>query len=261
MNIIQKAKGFLFDLDGVFYLSGQPLEGAVETLSYLRANEIPFRFLTNTTTKNRKTLKEKLDAIKLYCSEDEIISAGFAGINYLREMGSPTCRFFISDNLKLDYVEFVEDLHSPEVVVIGDYDGWTFELLNQAFRHLMDGAEIIALHKGRYYKVDDGLQLDAGGFVKALEYTTGKQAHVVGKPNKAFFQYALDDLNLGPGDVVMLGDDLVNDVKGAQEIGVPGFLVKTGKYHEGMVESSSVNPDGFINSILDLPKLLNKKES
>ena len=121
----------------------------------------------------------------------------------------------------------------------------------------MNGAEIIALHKGKYYKVDNGLRMDAGGFVAALEFATGKKSQLVGKPNKAFFQCALDDLRLVPEEVVMIGDDLINDVNGAQNLGIPGILVKTGKYHEGMIESSKINPDGLIDSIADLQNILN----
>ena len=237
MEPVRRAKGFLFDLDGVFYQSGKPLPGAIETLIYLRKNKIPFRFLTNTTIKNRSSLQEKLSGIGLVCAKNEIISAGYVGIDFLRKKGSPSCRFFITDNLK--------------------HVDWDFEKLNEAFQHVMNGAEIIALHKGKYYKVDSGLRLDAGGFVAALEFATGQKAHVVGKPNKAFFQCALDDLSLTPEDVVMFGDDLINDVQGAQNHRIPGILVKSGKYHEGMVESSGINPDGLIDSIADLPTILN----
>jgi len=141
--------------------------------------------------------------------------------------------------------------------VIGDFDEWTYDLLNEAFYHVMNGAEIIALHKGKYYKVDSGLRMDAGGFVAALEFATGKDSQLIGKPNKAFFQYALDDLRLVPEEVVMIGDDLINDVNGAQNLGIPGILVKTGKYHEGMMESSKINPDGLIDSIADFQNILN----
>jgi HAD superfamily hydrolase (TIGR01458 family) len=257
MDLIRNAKGFLFDLDGVFYQSGKALPGAIDTLDYLRQKNIPFRFLTNTTTKNRKTLQIKLSEIGLKCIEEEIISAGYVGIDFIRKMGSPSCRFFITDDLKKDYSEFEENPEKPEAIVIGDFDDWTFDLLNQAFQHVMNGAEIIAFHKGKYYKVDSGLRLDAGGFVVALEFATGKKAQIVGKPNKAFFQCALDDLNLTPEEVVMFGDDLINDVQGAQNLGISGILVKTGKYHDGMVESSGIDPDGFINSIADLPTILN----
>ena len=56
----------------------------------------------------------------------------------------------------------------------------------------MNGAEILALHLGKYYKVDSGLRLDSGSIVKALEYATDKEAIVVGKPSIKFFKVALE---------------------------------------------------------------------
>ena len=101
------------------------------------------------------------------------------------------------------------------------------------------------------------MKLDAGAFVKGLEFSTGKKAYVVGKPNIKFFQSALLDLKLMPEDVVMIGDDLVNDIYGAQESKIFGILVKTGKYHPGMLESTHIKPDGIINSIGEIEKYIN----
>ncbi len=257
INVIKKAKGFLFDLDGVFVQSGRLLPGAIETSRILCNKNIPFRFLTNTTTKSKKTLHRQLVDQGLICKKEQIFSAGSSGVHAIRNLGSPRCRFYISSDLREDYVEFQEDTLCPELIVIGDYSKWTYELLNQAFQYIMNGAKILALHSGKYYKVDSGLKLDAGAFVKGLEFSTGKKAYVVGKPNIKFFQSALLDLKLMPEDVVMIGDDLVNDIYGAQESKIFGILVKTGKYHPGMLESTHIKPDGIINSIGEIEKYIN----
>ena len=256
MKLIQKAKGFLFDLDGVFIQSGKPLPGAIESLEFLRSLNIPFRFLTNTTTKSRGTLKSVLKDIGLYCDEEEIFSAGFSGVQAIKAMGSPACKFYIADDLKKDYQEFKEDFEKPDVIVIGDYESWDFEKIDQAFRYVMNGAKILALQMGKYYRVDSGLRIDAGAFVAALEFATNKKARIVGKPNKRFFQSALSHMGLDSKDVVMFGDDLINDIYGAQQLDIPGILIKSGKYHKGMLESSSIIPDGFLESIADLPKII-----
>ena len=103
-------------------------------------------------------------------------------------------------------------------------------MLNQAFNYVMNGAEILALHLGKYYKVDSGLRLDSGSIVKALEYATAKAAIVVGKPSIKFFKAALDDLNLDPNEVLMIGDDLDNDIYGAKRIKVDGTYYDIDKF-------------------------------
>jgi ribonucleotide monophosphatase NagD (HAD superfamily) len=54
--------------------------------------------------------------------------------------------------------------------------------LNDAFRALIDGAELIALQHNRYWRRADGLVLDVGAYSAALEYGAGCEAVVVGKP-------------------------------------------------------------------------------
>ena len=253
---IKQAKGFLFDLDGVFLQSGRLLPGALETIKVLKDKSIPFRFLTNTTTKNRNTLHMMLSDIGIKCKREHIFSAGYSGIRTIKEMGNPTCKLYISDDLKKDYKIFNLKGSNPELIVIGDYKRWDFKMLNQAFNFVMNGAQILALHIGKYYKVDSGLRLDSGSIVKALEYSTDKEAIVVGKPSIQFFKAALDDLNLDPSEVLMIGDDLYSDIYGAQRVKVNGILVKTGKYNPEILEMNDVKPDGFINSIGNLAKIL-----
>ena len=99
---IKNAKGFLFDLDGVFIQSEKSLPGAIETIKVLQARGIPFRFLTNTTTKSRKTLHMLLLELGIKCEQEHIFSAGYSGIKTIIEMGYPTCHLYISDDLKKD---------------------------------------------------------------------------------------------------------------------------------------------------------------
>ena len=243
-------------MDGVFIQSGNLLPGALETVNILKAKNIPFRFLTNTTTKSKKTLHKQLNRLGITCEEKHIFSAGFAGIRKIIDMGGPSCKLYISDDLKEDYKVFNLNNGSPELIVIGDYKKWDTNLLNQAFNYVMAGANILALHIGKYYKTDTGFKLDAGAFVKAIEYSTGKEAIVVGKPNTLFFQEALHDLKLTQNDVLMIGDDLYNDIYGAKRLNIKGILVKTGKYSLENIQDSTIAPDGIIDSIGEIAKIL-----
>ena len=126
----------------------------------------------------------------------------------------------------------------------------------ELFEQLIAGATLVALHKGRYYQGTDGLILDIGGFVSALEYAASVEAVVIGKPSPRFFQLAVSDMGLEPDEVVMIGDDIESDVGGAQRAGLRGVLVKTGKYREHLVRKSSVVPDQVIDSIADIPRVL-----
>ena len=254
---MDQKRGILFDLDGVFYVSNQAVDGGKKLINSLRNKSIPFRFLTNTTTKTRREIREKLGSFGLLIDEKEIFSAAYIGINYLRSIGSPPCHLLIHDNIYSDYSEFDVHDRKPEFVVIGDRGNkWNYDDLNKAFRYLMEGAGLIALHKGRYFQTLQGLEIDIGAIITGLEYSSGQTAISLGKPNPNFFQKALEDISIGNGKAIMVGDDLINDIGGAQRTGMKGVLVRTGKFRKSDLSHSDVKPDFIIESINELEDIL-----
>jgi HAD superfamily hydrolase (TIGR01458 family) len=252
MNSWRDSRAFLIDLDGVLYDDNQPIPGAAEAIAHLREQGYPFRFATNTTMRCRASLRRKLAGFGLEVSEDEIFSAPVAAARYLRGQGQPRVFLLLAKDAHRDFARLEITDQQPDFVVIGDMgDEVNAALLNKAFRLILGGAELIALQKNRYWKTAEGLTLDAGPFVVALEYATGQQARVVGKPSPDFFRLALDDMGVPPARVAMIGDDIEVDVGGAQRAGLKGILVKTGKFRETDLQLG-IEPDGVIDSIADL---------
>lgn len=131
-----------------------------------------------------------------------------------------------------------------------------YRALNRAFRCVMAGVELIALQKNRYWLRADGLALDVGPFVAALEYATGRAAFVVGKPARGFFDEVMSGLGAVPEATAMVGDDIESDIRGALDNGLAAILVRTGKYREDRVRESGIEPTATIDSIADLPALI-----
>ena len=148
--------------------------------------------------------------------------------------------------------EFQIDDGHPAAVVVEDLGvDWTFESLNQAFRHVLTGSALVAVQKNRYWRGPDGLTMDAGPFVAALEYASGKHAVTVGKPSPAFFAAAARSLDMPVSQMVMVGDDVTTDVRGAVAAGLRGVLVRTGKFRVEDLELA--RSDVVIDSVADLP--------
>lgn len=114
--------------------------------------------------------------------------------------------FLLSPEAMEDFVDISSvDNNKPNAVVIGlAPTEFHYERLNEAFRCLLNGAQLIAIHAGKYYKRNDGLALGPGCFVKGLEYSAQCSSTVVGKPNKDFFLAALNGIK--PEEAVMIGD-------------------------------------------------------
>ena len=248
-------KGVLFDLDGVFYVGQDLIKGGNKTLAWLRDHKIGYRFVTNNTTLSRSALVAKLQNMGLEISENELLSANYAGVLQLKKMGVHRCRLILTKPAQADYPPSIHD--DPEAIVVGDIgNAWDYDLLNELMKQLLDGAELIALHKGRYFQTKTGLQLDSGAFVAALEHATNKKAHVVGKPTAAFFEMGSALLGIASNQLLMVGDDLINDIEGAQAVGCHAVLVQTGKYRKALVDNSDIIPDGIVPSVANLPNYL-----
>ena len=250
-------KGVLFDLDGVLYIGSKVINGAIEAVNRIRTSGFQCRFVTNTSTLSLQSLQQKINKIGFSIPICEIISAPQAAVLYLRSLSDPLCRLLLTEDVKNDFMEFRQSDSSADYIVIGDIGNkWSYQLLNEIFNCLNKGSELIALHKNRFWQTEYGLQMDIGGFVDCLEYASGVKAKVVGKPSVDFFQIALDDIELKPFEVMMIGDDIDSDIGGAHQAGVKGVLVKTGKYRQDYAEKSTIKPDLVIGSIADLTKAL-----
>jgi phospholysine phosphohistidine inorganic pyrophosphate phosphatase len=248
--------GILFDLDGTVYQEGRAIPGAAAALEALRRRGLPFRFTTNTTRRPRAALAARLREMGIPAQAEEILSAPAAAARWLRDRGVRRARLLLAEATFEEFSSLeIVDRH-PEVVVVGDLgEGWTFPLLNQAFRSLMDGAELLAIQRNRYWHTDGGLSLDAGPFVAALEYGSGKTATLVGKPSPAFFAAAARELGLPPERIAVVGDDLESDVAGARAAGMLGVAVRTGKYRPQDEERARQAADVVLDSIADLSQL------
>jgi len=248
----------MLDLDGTLYVGNQPIPGAIDCLAQLRELGIALRFLTNTTTKSQRELVAQLRAMGFQLSADELISAPVAAkleLHSLQQRADRALRIWplVADAIKADFAEFICDEQQPDYVVLGDIgDRWDLALINQLFNVMHSGAELIALHKGRFWQTSDGLKADIGFFVAGLEYVSSKTALIMGKPNRDFYLRVLDSAGVKAQDAIMVGDDIDSDVGGAQLIEIKGCLVKTGKYRQQYFEQSDVNPDYVINSVAEL---------
>jgi HAD superfamily hydrolase (TIGR01458 family) len=254
-------RAFLFDLDGTLYEDGVPLPGAAETIAELRRRGYQVGFVTNTTSRSRRLLTERLAACGIPATPEQISTALIAGAEHLASRGFRRVSALVPQRAREDLAAFELTGERPEVVVVGDLDDtWDYAILNRAFRHLMDGAELVALSRDRYWQRPDGLVLDCGPFVAALEYASGKTAHVCGKPSADFYHTALASLGAWalerPEDVVMVGDDIWGDIEGAQRAGLRAWLVRTGKYREEVFAKSGVRPDGAFASVADVVSAL-----
>src|SRR5262249_11284005 len=195
-------RGVLLDLDGVLYVGREALPGAAEALRRLRAADLPLGFITNTTRRSRRVIRTDLEALGLVIADDELFTPARAARDWIAARDAAPY-LLIHPGLAEDFAALPS---GKDVVVVGDAgDGFTYAALNQAFRLLIAGAPFLALATNRYFRDADGLSLDAGPFVVALEHASGTHALLFGKPAPAFFHVALSGLGCRTEEAVMSG--------------------------------------------------------
>jgi HAD superfamily hydrolase (TIGR01458 family) len=254
--------GLLLDIDGVLAVSWEALPGAVDALARLRDEKVPFRLITNTTTKSRADLGATLRGAGFDVADEEIVTAVVATAEHLRTTHPGAAVFVLSDgDATADLVGIdLVDVDDADVIVIGGAcEDFTYDTMNRVFRRLMDGAALVGMHRNLFWKTAEGWELDGGAYVAGLEEAADTRAAICGKPEKTYFDAGLAVLGVEADRAAMVGDDIVNDILGAQAAGLTGVLVRTGKYRAGDEARDDGRPDHVLESFADVPAFLGSR--
>jgi HAD superfamily hydrolase (TIGR01458 family) len=253
------ATAVLLDVDGVLALSWKPLPGAAEALDWLAEQRIPFRLVTNTSSRTRAQISELLAGAGVEVERSVILTAVSSAARYLHEHHHGAGCLVVNEgplDEDLEGVDLVDAGHTGVVLLGGAGPSVGYSDLDAVFKLAVEGVPVVALHRNTRFQTSDGPALDMGAFIVGLEAAAGIEIPIVGKPAPEFFEAALADLGVASGEAVMVGDDIGSDVRGAQAIGVTGVLVRTGKFRRSDLDTDGPAPDHVIDDIGHLPDLL-----
>lgn len=272
-------RGLLLDLDGVIVLAGRAIDGAADALRALERRAIPYRIVTNTSLVSRATLAAWSRSLGASIPPERFhsalsVSAAYTASRFpgqpLYVLGSDDAVTEFAGQHLLSDDEADAPGATAVAVVVGDSpERATWENLNRAFRLIRGGAELIGMHKNRWWLTEAGPTLDSGAFVAGLEFAAGVKARVVGKPSRSFFDLVARELSAevarrdGRGrvrrsELAMVGDDVWTDALAARRAGLRGILVLSGKHgpddlaraaHQGR---GGGRPDAVFPSLADV---------
>lgn len=221
-------KALFLDLSGVLYEGHRVIPGAVNTVVKAREAGLVLRFVTNTASKSAAEVLAQLRAMQIPVEQDELFTAPLAAKRYIQKRKlRPYC--LIHAAIKKDFADI--DQSQPDCVLLGDArNDLNYDHLNYAFQLCKQGVPLIGIGMNKYFKDDDGLKLDAGAFIHAIEWAADIKATIMGKPSPDFFAEIVASTPFQAGQCLMVGDDVQSDVVGAIKAGLQATLVRTGKF-------------------------------
>ncbi len=248
----------LIDLDGVLRLGNKPAEGVAELFNFLTAEKIPSIILSNSTLSSSADVKKFFTDNKISL-EIPAMTTVDAALNFV--YGSKKkISVYCDERIKKLFVDFIDD-RNPSAVLIGDLgEEWSYDILNDILRKVLNGAEIIAMQKNKYW-VPPGrnISLDAGAFVAAIEFASSKSSTLIGKPSPVYFQSALAELGFNKdSEFIMIGDDIETDITGAQNAGGKAVLIYTGKTNKTFSKNISIVPDFEAVNLIEVISIIKK---
>ncbi len=244
----------LIDLDGVLRLDKEPAPHIEDFFDYLKKSKRKACILSNSTLSTANDVRAFFEFNGIHTSIP-ILTAAEAAAMYARSRYRRVA-VYCTDHIKTLFSGMLDYEH-PQAIIIGDYGKkWDFATMNEIFKKVHDGAEIIAMHKKRYWKTAaDGKLLDVGPFVVAIEYAAKKTSTIIGKPSPLYFSSALSLLGHDLSKrFLMFGDDLETDIKAAQDLGGISIYINSGKSLPN--NDNIITPDYEVKDLLEAIELL-----
>jgi len=252
--------GYLIDMDGVIYRENHLIPGAVEFVEALLATGTPFLFLTNNSAPTPEDLAVRLRHLGVQgLSPRHFYTSGLNTADFLSET-HPNCTVFVVGEgglvAALHEHRIASDAISPDYVVVGE-GAATTERLTKAHELIEKGARLLATNPDNWCPVGSQKTRPGAGAIAAfLEASTGRRAYYLGKPNGYMFQRARkklgDTFRVQLDQVIMIGDTMETDIRGAVEAGLLSYLVLTGSTQLEDVGDYVYQPTRILQSVAEL---------
>ena len=270
--LAENFKAVLLDSYGVLKNYKGVIEGAKESIQYLRDKGVVMRVLTNDASRSQEQQSDGFKKIGLDFTPDEIITSGMMAKQFLEhKILSGKIAYLGTDNSAeyilragLDHIAVrdidLTDVDDISAFVFLDDEGFDWNMdINKTVNLLRrKSIPIIVANSDKLYPVSKkDVAVATGGIAQLVESMLSKHFIHFGKPDSQMFMYAFDNLNktneFNKNEILMVGDTLHTDILGGNKFGVKTLLVLTGNTRlenaESVINSSGIIPDYICMSI------------
>ncbi len=260
-------KLIIFDMDGTIYLGKNLIDGTLETFKYLKDHHVEYLFFTNNSSHDLDFYYKKVSAFGIDCDlKHNFYSSTEVTISHLKELGVKDIYVVGNKCLKdklakhFNYIDRYDPNKKVDALVAGFSTELVYDELKGACLYLQTlDIPFIATNGDWRCPIEDGLYIpDCGGMCEWIYRCTGKKATVMGKPNPEIIDYLAKEFNVTKDEILVVGDRLYTDILVGVNAGVDSLCVLSGESSLEDVKNYEHQPTYILNSIKDLPGLLEK---
>lgn len=256
MELLKQKKGFLCDMDGVIYKGDRLLPGAKEFVDWLYKEDKKFLFLTNNSGKSQNELQKRLYRMGLEVDEKHFYTSALATANFLSRQ-NPGCSAYVIGEAGLLNALYEAGIEyndvDPDYVVVGETKNYNYNHIAKAIRLVNNGARLIGTNYDLTSPGKEGILPACRAFIMPIEYTTGKKAYYIGKPNPLMMRTGLQILGVHSEEAAMIGDRMDTDIIAGIESGLDSILVLTGVTTRETMAQYPYQPRLVLNGVIDIP--------
>ena len=250
---IRAKKGFICDMDGVIYHGNHLLPCAKEFFHWLQEQDKQYLFLTNSSERTPRELRQKLLRMGLDVEESHFYTSALATAKFLKAQ-APGCSAFCIGEAGLTNALYEAGISlndvNPDYVVVGETQNYNYQNLCKAVRLVENGAKLIGTNSDMTGPTEGNIQVPAcRALVAPIELSTGKQAYFLGKPNPLMMRSGIKHLGCGPSDIAIIGDRMDTDVIAGIESGADTVLVLSGVSTRATVDTFPYRPSLILNDV------------
>jgi NagD protein len=247
-----KHKNYLIDMDGVLVRGGEMIPGADIFINQLIEKKIKFLILTNNPIYTPVDLAHRLQYAGLDIKDNQIFSSAMATARFLNAQKPKGKAFVIGESgltEALHEVGYILTEIDPDYVVLGETNGYNFDRITLAIRHVMSGAHFLATNPDASGPTQHGVVPACGAMAALIEKACGKSPFFIGKPNPLMMRAALNYLGVHSENTVMVGDRMDTDIIAGIESGMETILVLTGMTREKEISRYPYQPRMVVPSV------------
>jgi NagD protein len=231
MRKLTEKKGYICDMDGVIYHGNRLVDGAKEFVNWLKNEQKRFLFLTNSSAKSPKELKQKLSRMGIEVAAEDFITSAQATASFLASQNPNVGVYVIGESGLINALHdagFYIDNVNPFYVVVGESRTYNFEQIELAVHLILNGAKLIGTNSDLTGPSEKGVAPACRALVAPIEMATGRKAYFIGKPNPLIMRHAIEKIGCKLDDTLIVGDRMDTDIIAGIESGIETALVLSG---------------------------------